>query len=367
MIKKYYILLLVVIVSSCADKPMVDPIFTDSFDRGEMLTFWAEQIIIPAYADYSESLTIFENEASEFYANPNPAGLESLRGAWLDSYLAWQTVSMFEIGKAEELGLRNFTNIYPTEVDLINKNINSGTYNLNLPSNFPAQGFPALDYLLYGIDETDIAIIDALTKVEVEVYILDLISRLSDLTTIVKEDWNQGFKDIFIANNGSSATASTDKMINDFLFYYEKHLRAAKVGIPAGIFSGNIEADLVEGKYSKLYSKQLFKRGFSAVGAFFNGQSFNGIEEGPSLKQYLQEIDIASNTDMDISGTINNQWSQVELALNTVDSSFAMQVLEDNTKMLSLYDELQKAVVSLKVDMLQAMNIQVDFVDADGD
>ncbi len=35
--------------------------------------------------------------------------------------------------------------------------------------------------------------------------------------------------------------------------------------------------------------------------------------------------------------------------------------------MLTAYDELQKAVVLLKVDMLQALNIQVDFVDADGD
>ena len=35
--------------------------------------------------------------------------------------------------------------------------------------------------------------------------------------------------------------------------------------------------------------------------------------------------------------------------------------------MLETYDELQKAVVLLKVDMLQVLNIKVDFVDADGD
>jgi len=35
--------------------------------------------------------------------------------------------------------------------------------------------------------------------------------------------------------------------------------------------------------------------------------------------------------------------------------------------MLSTYDGLQKNVVLLKVDMLQALNINVDFVDADGD
>jgi hypothetical protein len=31
------------------------------------------------------------------------------------------------------------------------------------------------------------------------------------------------------------------------------------------------------------------------------------------------------------------------------------------------YDVLQKVVILLKVDMLQAFNINVDYVDADGD
>jgi hypothetical protein len=35
--------------------------------------------------------------------------------------------------------------------------------------------------------------------------------------------------------------------------------------------------------------------------------------------------------------------------------------------MLSAYDALQRNVVFMKVDMLQALNINVDYVDADGD
>ena len=36
-------------------------------------------------------------------------------------------------------------------------------------------------------------------------------------------------------------------------------------------------------------------------------------------------------------------------------------------KLLTTYDDIQKAVVLLKVDMLQILNINVDYVDADGD
>jgi hypothetical protein len=35
--------------------------------------------------------------------------------------------------------------------------------------------------------------------------------------------------------------------------------------------------------------------------------------------------------------------------------------------MLSTYDAIQKIVVMLKVDMLQKLNISVDYADADGD
>jgi hypothetical protein len=53
--------------------------------------------------------------------------------------------------------------------------------------------------------------------------------------------------------------------------------------------------------------------------------------------------------------------------INTLDADFYQQITTDNSKMKLAYDELQKAVVLLKVDMLQTFNINVDYVDADGD
>ena len=55
------------------------------------------------------------------------------------------------------------------------------------------------------------------------------------------------------------------------------------------------------------------------------------------------------------------------LKVSGLTNSFYQQVNTDNTQMTLTYDELQKVVILLKVDMLQAMNINVDYVDADGD
>jgi hypothetical protein len=39
----------------------------------------------------------------------------------------------------------------------------------------------------------------------------------------------------------------------------------------------------------------------------------------------------------------------------------------DNTQMTEAFDALQKVVVLLKIDMVQAMSIRLDYADSDGD
>jgi len=368
MIKKTSIFIFVIAIAfSCSDDSSPMPISTDNFDRSEMLRFWANEIIIPAYVEYNAAVNELEIAAAEFFSDPTQVRLQNFRETWLKAYLSWQSVSMFEIGKAEEIGLRNYTNIYPANTELIHSNITNQSYNLELPSNFAAQGFPALDYLLFGIENTDEDIIIALTSSKTASYVNAVISRMNQLSSDVLEDWNNNFKVVFIANNGSSATASTDKMVNDFLLYYEKFLRAAKIGMPAGIFSGSPNVNIVEAQYSNIYSKALFEKGFLTVRNFFNGISFDEQNQGPSLKQYLDDIHKDNDADYDFATSINTQWQTAENRLTEIKPNFKAQILEDNTKMLALYDELQKAVVTLKVDMMQALNIQIDFVDADGD
>ena len=50
-----------------------------------------------------------------------------------------------------------------------------------------------------------------------------------------------------------------------------------------------------------------------------------------------------------------------------LDQNFVNQIQNDNNKFLQTYDAIQEVVVLLKVDMLQLLSINVDYVDADGD
>jgi len=339
---------------------------TDNFDRKAMLEDWAYEYIVPAFRSYYLKVELLEFTTNEFINNPNSDNFTLLKMRYIEAYLGWQKVSMFDIGKAEEIGLRNYTNIYPTDTTAIKNNITSQDYNLELPSNFDTQGFPALDFLLYGIASTESEIIDILSTPPYQLYLGDLVTRLFDLTQEATYDWELTYAGSFINNDGSSGTASVDKLVNDFLFYYERYLRAGKIGLPAGVFSGNAIAQSVEAPYSGIYSKGLFLTAFEAVHHFFEGRSFDGLGKFMSLKDYLNHISMENNSD-DIATKIIEQWTQVSLAAAELDNNLKDQVINDNMAMLSVYDELQKAVVVMKVDMMQALNIQIDYVDADGD
>lgn len=349
---------------ACKDE--MDGPEVDNFDRSVMLSNWADNIIIPAYTDYVEKLTVLSNEVEGFQVDATESNLSTLRSAYTAAYLSWQQVSFFEIGKAEALALRNNTNIYPTDKEKIVNNINSGDYNLALPSNFATQGFPALDYLLFGLGDTDGIIVNALSQEDYLAYIERLVDRMLMLTDAVLTDWTSAYRDQFVANINSSASGAVDKLVNDYIFHYERFLRAGKIGIPAGVFSGNSIASAVEAPYSGSFSRQLLLTNLNAMQDFFNGKNYKGGSNGPSLDAYLDFLNSIKNG-ADLSTAINQQLNLSRTEIEQLGANLQSQVLENNNKMLVAYDALQKCVVLLKVDMLQALSINVDFVDADGD
>ncbi|WP_103067957.1 imelysin family protein [Aquimarina sediminis] len=343
---------------------------TDSFNRKAMLENIADNIIIPGYENFKNDLTALKTATSEFVAVTNEVNLISLREAWSTAHISWQAVSVFEIGKAESISFRNFMNVYPVNAANIETNITSGSYDLATISQQDEQGFGALDYLINGVSDSDAVIVgvytDATNGAKYKTYLTDLINRMDDLTTQVVDDWKGTYRNNFVDNSGSSATSSLDKLVNDFIFHYEKHLRAGKIGIPAGVFSGTPLDTKVEAFYKKDLSKTLFNANLDALQDFFNGKHFGKTTSGESLSTYLKFLNTIKGGE-DLSTLINNQFSKARSTASALNADLSAQVRSNNDLMLNTYDELQKNVVLLKVDMLQAISVKVDFVDADGD
>lgn len=190
---------------------------------------------------------------------------------------------------------------------------------------------------------------------------------MENLVTQVVSEWKSDYRDTFVSNDGASSTASVDRFVNDFVFYYEKFLRAGKMGIPLGVFSGEVLPRNVEAYYKADVSNELFLEGLSSVQNFFNGTHYQKTSSGESLASYLEALNSLKGGE-DLAELINDQFDAARSSVEAL-ASFRSEI-ENNappTNMLKAYDEVQRAVPLLKVDMVSAMNISIDFVDADGD
>jgi len=341
------------------------------FNRENMLINWADNIILPGYNSFLSTLKVLNNSFENLKSEGTAAALQDFKEKWLLSYKEWQHVSMFEIGPAEEIGYRLQMNTYPADRELIESNIISASYNFELPSTRDAKGFAALDYILNGINSNDTDLLNTLTQNQDSSkyiqYIEDIIADMSSQTNYVIDTWNGSYRDSFIANSGSSASASVDKFVNDFIYYYEKHLRAGKMGIPLGVFLGSPAPQTIEVYYSPEQSKIMFLEGLNAVQDFFNGVHYNSNQSGESLASYLTALESIKGS-QNLADLINEKF---DIAREAVDAlgSFKSEIELNNppTNMLMAYDKVQSIVPLFKVDMISAMSINIDYVDADGD
>ena len=338
------------------------------FDRLSMLTFWADSIIIPSINSFYIELNSLNEHVSSFSVNPNPSTLTQLRDQWLTTYKKWQYVEMFDLGVAEEVYFKNRMNIFPANVVRIENNISNLGFNLDDSVNFTSQGFTALDYLLFGIAPNDDAIIAKFSdsSLNYNSYLAAITSKMIELTLSVKSEWEGSYRDSFIQSTDNTATSSINIMLNNFVFYFEKGYRANKFGILAGVFSGGPLPDRIEAYNGEIYSQILALEATTAIENFFNGVAYNDPNTtGLSIKNYLDfiETDVSDK----LSTRINNQIQTAKNKIKELNTNFKQQIEENNTEMLLTYDAIQTAVVLFKVDMLQKLNISVDYADADGD
>lgn len=337
-----------------------------SYNRDEMLVNWADNIIIPSYQNYTAKVNLLSDKTTAFTQAPDANVLAELRTAWLDAYIAYQYVAMYDFGKASDLYLKQSANTFPTDVNSIEANIASGTYNLAAPSQYSKQGFPGIDYLINGLG-TDTETVAYYANENAKAYLNAIVNRLKTIAAAATDDWTNGYRATYINNNGTSVSSAINITTNNFIRNLEKDIRSPKLGFPAGLFSnGTTYPDKVEAYYKNDVSKILLNAGIKAEQDFFNGKAFNGTTTGASLKSALDAVN-AKRDGQNLSDIINNQFATINNTNSELSDSFSQQVINDNAKMVTAYNTLQQGVIYIKLDMMQALNISIDYVDGDGD
>jgi predicted lipoprotein len=334
-------------------------------DRKALLTYWADSVVKPGYQRFNDKLAVLKTKTLVFSTTPTAANLVDARQAWQAAYVEWQRVELLEFGPAEQVSLRNHFNIYPTDAAGINRNITTGSYDFELATAIPQQGFPALDYLLNGVASGDAAIAQLYAgSAGHRRYLADVMTKMDQTFATVYTQWNGSYRDTFISRTGTDASSSLSRVVNAYSLYYERFLRAGKIGIPAGTMTGTPLPAKMEAYYTKgALSLQLATTAHSTVQQFFNGRAGQ-----PSLKSYLNALGAKdSRTNQPLTDIINAQFAVSYQKLGTLGPDLYTTFTARNADAVASYNEMQKAVRMIKVDMTSALSITVTYVDNDGD
>lgn len=351
-----------------------DPDKTDvnAVNRKAMLVNIADNIVIPSYAKFKLKLDAMTAKSTAFTNAPGTGTLTEFRAAWVEAYVEWQKVELFDFGPGQVEAIRSYFNIYPANETLIAANINTGaSVNLEVVTNYPTQGFPALDYLINGLGANDAAILafyttaaDAGKRID---YVKKLVQRMNTVFTKVNGDW-AAYRNQFVEKTGIDASSSTSVMVNSYVLNYERYIRSGKFGIPSGaMVNGVVAAEKVEALYKKDISLSLAKAAQQASVDFFNGKGSTSGTEGASFKTYLDGLNVKDSQGVKLSQTILNQFAATATKLNLLSENLNSEVKTNNQKMIDVYTEMQKSVKLLKVDMTSAMSITITYTDNDGD
>jgi predicted lipoprotein len=350
------IFILLILLPSCVDNGNSDE--DPEFDRQEMLENLGRNVIIPAYQNYNQGIIDLRQRAIEFVQIPNNQTLQTLREQFKTSYLSWQHCSFYEFGPAMELFLRDVTNTFPTNIENISSNIEIGSYDLNAVSNRSSIGFPAIDYLIFGEDISDLAIIiKYVDQPNRGVYLTDLVTQMKTNADAVVERWipnGDNYVEQFITLSGTDATSSLGLLVNAFNLHFESYTKNRKIGTPLGLVtSGAPDPIKVEAYYSR-ESMPYAIENVVAMKSFYQG-NFQG-SMGIGFEEWLLELNTIYEGTL-LSNVITNQFDSVLSSLDLVLDPYSATVIDNPLEANESYERMQVLSSLFEKNMKPAMGI----------
>ncbi len=347
---------ILLVISGCHPKNK------DQFDRTSLLTNLGNNIIVPAYQNFNATVLVLKQKGDAFAASPSLTSLDSLKQAYLASYLSFQAVEAYDFSASHDL--RTALNSFPADTAQMKSNILSGSYDFNTVNNLRAKGFPAIDYLLFATSAQEVVSLfttDANAPNRKQ-YLNDVMSEITSKSNAASSEWSSTFIGTFIAASGMDVGSSVGMLVNDMSFEMERNRRERvgnSLGYVGSLSSGVLSPYSVEAYYSG-YSKELLIENLQQSKTLYTGAAGNGFDD------YLDYLNATYYNDP-LSTSISHQFDVVIQAAQDVQGNFSDALVNDKPTMETLFLELKKLTVMLKVDMSSQLGVVINYSDNDGD
>ena len=324
-------------------------------DFTDLLTNQVNEVIIPTMVTYQNKMTAFVSAVNGLAASIDAVNLTATRNAHKKAYLAYQAVAVHNYYATANTGLIDNTNLYPVDPAVLDDLISNRSFNFGTTAQERANGFPAIDYMLYHAS-------DGVAYFNADGNRIDFLSALVTSMKSKSDDlvaqWSGNLITNFVSNGGTDLGSSISVQLNESLVYYEDHIRENKVGIPIGKLGPNdspipADATKIESYHQSLsagnedFTLELVKAAIEEMEDFYLGES--------SLQ--------VNGTGYDDILLIRNQ-AAVDQDIKTLFTT--IYTLIDERSSISgnpeLYNNIQALVTIYKSDLLPLLNVQ----DSDG-
>lgn len=323
------------------------------FDQAAFLANLSAEVILPNYLELNNAVNDLSESVDTLVFRKSKSDLDKVQTKLKTAYLAWQKVSFLEFGPAMTVGLRTNANTYPTDTASIESKIVQNETQMDQLSMSDKKGFPALDYLL---NHTSDSLILAELNNNRSNYLSAVVQDLKTKINTVYGEWSGNYQSTFNSNTGTDVGSSSGQLINALNQHYERNFRDGKIGIPIGVRSSGIpRPEDSEALYGG-YSIELAVANFEAMKNFYKGK------DGLGLDDYLKSAGAA-----DLDQTIQNQMVSIDSRLNALNDPLPTEIQTNDQALRDCYQEIQKLIVYLKVDMPSRLGVLITYQDNDGD
>lgn len=351
---------------TCDKKKKVEPEDPkEVFDKQAMLVNMADHVIIPSYNSFKIALDSLALAFSGFKISNSLSDFQLVKQKFYVAYLKYQRCDLFEFGPAESTIFRSNFNIFPTDTIQIKSNIASGNYDLGVLSNLDAKGFPALEYLFYGYNSSEMSIVSSFTaSVNRKQYVSDLLADMSTKCNYVCSNWTSTYRSTFINSLGTDVGSSIGFLVNQLNFQLD-YLKNAKVGIPLGKKSLGVPVPTSCESYYSGVSVVYAQETLNLIESVYLGRSTTG-SNGKGFDDYLVHLDAKYNGGS-LNDAINAQFAIAKTKLSAIPNPLSTQVTTNAPLVDAAYVELVKLLVLLKTDMPSSLGVVITYQDGDGD
>lgn len=341
-----------------------------NFDKAAMLTYFADEMILPSYKSLQDKVDNFQTISNNFLDTRNTANQQLMLDAYKQMHMAYTHVEAFNLGPAVVASQEVFLNFnggldykfatsgeitgFSVDSVTIENNISSGSYDFNqyVRNSFYAQGFSAINYLFFGPNA--IAKFSNNTTNRVK-YCKEVVSRIKAIVDKITSDWNP-FRADFISNTKTNVGSPIGNMINNMAYEMDA-LKGPRIGWPFGKQSNGQAFPTKVEAYFAGNSSALAQEAMKNLKNIFTA---NGSGKGYS--DYLKALGKDA-----LATQVSTQFDLVISKLQALPDPLSTTITADPAKVEDAYKEIQKLLTLLKTDVASATGVQITFMDNDGD